>query len=284
MNLSDLKIFRTVMHEGGITKAATVLNRVQSNVTTRIRQLEDDLGVPLFVRENKRLLPTPAAHLLLDYSDKLIQLADQARAAVTSSEPAGLLRLGSMESTAAARLPKKLASFHSQYPQVKLELHTGATGRLVSEVLAGKLECALVGGPVEDDRITTVEVFREELVLVAPAGHPPIKRPADVELRTLLTFEPSCAYRQRLEQWLASGNVVPERVVELSSYHAMMGCVAAGMGIALAPMSLINPLGEKRSLSVHPLPAKVADAPTLFVTRKDHLLPAAQALLCTLLK
>ncbi|HEX5392451.1 MAG TPA: LysR substrate-binding domain-containing protein [Rhodocyclaceae bacterium] len=284
MNLSDLHIFRTVMREGGITKAASVLNRVQSNVTTRVRQLEDDLGVPLFVRENKRLLPTPAAHLLLDYSEKLIQLADQARAAVTSSEPAGLLRLGSMESTAAARLPKKLAAFHAQFPKVQLELRTGATGRLVADVLAGKLECALVGGPLNDDRLDATEVFREELVLVAPAGHPPIKRPSDVEPRTLLAFEASCAYRQRLEQWLASGKVVPERIVELSSYHAMMGCVAAGMGIALAPVSLLNPLGEKRSLSIHHLPAKYADAPTLFVTRRDHRSPAAQALLQNLLK
>ena len=82
MDLSDLHIFRSVVEAGGVTRAAEKLNRVQSNVTTRVRQLESELGVDLFVREGKRLLVSPAGKLLLDYAERLIDLAREAREAV----------------------------------------------------------------------------------------------------------------------------------------------------------------------------------------------------------
>jgi DNA-binding transcriptional LysR family regulator len=82
MELSDLRIFTAVVREGGVTRAAERLHRVQSNVTTRIRQLEDDLGVALFIREGKRLRLAPAGQVLLDYADRLLGLANDARGAV----------------------------------------------------------------------------------------------------------------------------------------------------------------------------------------------------------
>ena len=105
MDLADLHIFRSVVHAGGVTRAAEKLNRVQSNVTTRVRQLETDLGVELFIRDGKRLHLSSAGKLLLDYADRLIDLAQEAREAVHDATPRGLLRLGTGESTAAMRLP-----------------------------------------------------------------------------------------------------------------------------------------------------------------------------------
>lgn len=278
MDLSDLHIFRTVVREGGVTRAAAALHRVQSNVTTRIRQLEDDLGVALFLREGRRLQTTAAGRLLLDYAERLLQLADEARAAVTTGSPCGELRLGSMESTAAARLPVRLAEFHARYPAVRLELRTGPTGRLLAEVAEGRLDCALVGAPVNDGRLVATPVFDEELVLIAAGGHPAISAPADVESLTLLTFEAGCAYRQRLEAWLAAGGVVAERIVELSSYHAMIGCAAAGMGIALVPRSLLATTAAPSAVSVHPLAAGKGRTTTLLVSRRDQRSPAVAAL------
>src|SRR5215470_7605284 len=101
MDLTDLRIFRSVVQAGGITRAAEQLHRVQSNVTTRIRQLEVELGVALFLREGKRLQVTPAGRVLLDYADRLLALADEARRAVQDERPRGQFRLGAMESTAA---------------------------------------------------------------------------------------------------------------------------------------------------------------------------------------
>lgn len=277
MNLDDLTIFRTVVHEGGITRAAAKLHRVQSNITTRVRQLETDLGVDLFIREGRRLTLAPAGRILLDYSERLLALADEARLAVAGGSPQGSLQLGSMESTAAARLPPVLAEYHARYPQVQLELRTGPTAPLVAEVIDGRLDAALVSAPVDDPRLHCLPVFDEELLLIAPASQPAIAGPGDLQVRTLLTFASGCAYRRHLEAWLAQAGVVPERLVELSSYHAMFGCAAAGMGVALAPHSLVE-LMPVESVSLHTLPPKLAHVTTVLVRRRDTHSPAADAL------
>lgn len=279
MDLDDLHIFRTVVHSGGITPAARQLHRVQSNVTTRIRQLEESLGVSLFLREGRRLQLAPAGEVLLGYADRLLALAEEARTAVADGAPRGSLRLGSMESTAATRLPSILARFHAAHPAVKLELQTGPTARMMTAVLEGRLDCALVSGPIDDERLSTHPAFTEELVLVAPLSHPAITRPQDLATRTLLTFEAGCAYRLKLESWLASQGVVAEKVVELSSYHTMLGCTAAGMGIALIPASLLARLPEAEHVSRHALPPAMAQVTTLLIHRHNAASGATSALL-----
>src|SRR6478736_7526567 len=144
MDLSDLRIFTTVVREGGVTRAAEKLNRVQSNITTRVRQLEDDLGVSLFIREGKRMQPSPAGKLLLDYADRLLDLAQEARDAIHDAAPRGLLRLGSIESTAAIRLPAPMHEFHLRYPDVRFELVTAGQKDLTAGVMSGELDAALL--------------------------------------------------------------------------------------------------------------------------------------------
>jgi DNA-binding transcriptional LysR family regulator len=267
MELSDLKIFCAVIQEGGINRAALRLHRVQSNVTTRIQQLESELGVSLFLREKRRLQLSPAGKVLLDYAQRLLDLAQEAREALHDAAPRGLLRLGSMESTAAARLPAPLAEFHRRYPEVTLELRTGASGDLVGRVLAGDLEAALVAEPVADPRLAKASLYEEVLVLVAEAGHGPITTPGDIPRRTLLTFGSGCVYRRRLESWLAADGLLPDRVVELASYHAILGCVVAGMGVALLPRSVLDTFPQQAHLSVHVFPATLQHMQTSLVWR-----------------
>src|SRR5260221_14341883 len=140
MDLTDLHIFRSVVQAGGVTRAAEKLNRVQSNVTTRVRQLEADLGVQLFIREGKKLHLSPEGKLLLDYADRLLDLAQEAREAVHDAKPRGLLRLGTMGSTAAMRLPVPLNDYLRRYPDVTLERRTGNTRELAAPVLGGDLD------------------------------------------------------------------------------------------------------------------------------------------------
>jgi len=122
VDLAALTIFRAVVRENGVTRAAAKLNRVQSNVTTRIKQLEEQLGADLFIRDGRRLVLTPAGETLLPYAERLLALADEARHAVRADRPSGRLRLGTMESVAATRLPGLLARYHQQWPDVALEL------------------------------------------------------------------------------------------------------------------------------------------------------------------
>jgi DNA-binding transcriptional LysR family regulator len=267
MDLSDLLIFSTVVREGGVTRAAERLHRVQSNVTTRIQQLEDDLSVALFIREGKRLHLAPAGRILLGYAERLLVLADEARGAVRDARPRGTFRLGSMESTAAVRLPGLLTEYHRRHPAVVLELRTGNPQVLGSAILAGDLDAALVAEPIADAPFGKMFAFKEELVIVAPADHPPIGKKAGLP-RTIIVFEHGCPHRKRLEDWYASRNEMPERTVELSSYHATLGCVVAGMGISLIPRSVLTTFPERKRLSVHRLTGAVSHADTVLVWRK----------------
>lgn len=275
MDLAALRIFSAVVRTGGVTRAAERLHRVQSNVTTRIRQLERELGVALFIRDGKKLHLSHAGHLLLPYAEQLLALADEAQNAVRDPRPRGLFRLGAMESTAAVRLPGPLAQYHRAYPEVVLELHTGNPQELAAAILAGTLDAALVTEPVPEVPFDRAPAFVEELVIVAAAGQAPINGGAVP--RCMIAFERGCPHRARLEAWYASRGEMPERTIELGSYHAMLGCVAAGMGIALLPRSVLNAFPERKRLSVHPLPRNQCRAVTLLIWRKGGASPNLEA-------
>lgn len=269
MELSDLRIFRTVAEAGGITRAAELLHRVPSNVTTRIQNLEESLGTLLFLREHKRMQLSPAGKTLLEYAQRLLALADEAREAVGTSEPRGVLRLGAMESTAATRLPALLGQLHKRYPELAVELRTGNPRVLSAQVLAGDLDAALVAEPVSDERFEAIPAYVEELVLVGPPGHPRIRSPADLPRGTLLAFEPGCPHRARLEEWCARDHVAPARLIEVGSYHAILGCCVAGMGVALMPRRVLDTYTERARLSVHPLKGDFKSVRTLLISRRD---------------
>jgi DNA-binding transcriptional LysR family regulator len=278
MDLSDLRIFRAVVREGGVTRAAERLHRVQSNVTTRVRQLEQELGVQLFLRQGKRLHVAPAGQILLGYADRLLDLAQEAFDAVQEPQPRGLFRLGAMESTAAVRLPGPLSELHRRYPEVTLELRTGNPQLLASAVLAGELDAAFVAEPIADAPFEKVCVYDEELVVVAAAHHPPIDARKGTP-RTMIAFESGCPHRRRLEEWFARRGAAPERTIELSSYHAMLGCVMVGMGVSLLPRSVLSTFPGRQQLTVYALPPKHAHAQTVLLWRKGARSPKILALL-----
>ena len=277
MDLSDLRIFSAVVREGGVTRAAQRLHRVQSNVTTRIRQLEDDLEVPLFIREGKRLHLAPAGQILLDYADRLLALAEEARSAVQDAEPRGVFRIGSLESTAAVRLPAVLTEFSRRHPGVTLELRTGNPRQLAAAILAGEIDAAFVAGLAADAQFDEIVAFEEEPVIVTRADHPPIGRKGGVP-RTIIVFEHGCPHREILERWYAKRRVMPERTIELGSYHAMLGCVVAGMGAALLPRSVLGTFPESKRLAVHTLPRGENIAHTTLIWRKGAESPKIEAL------
>ncbi|UPJ40720.1 LysR family transcriptional regulator [Bradyrhizobium sp. 40] len=284
MDLSDLRIFVAVVREGGVTRAAERLHRVQSNVTTRIRQLEEDLGVALFIREGKRLHLAPQGQVLFGYANRLLALADEARDALQDAKPRGTFRLGAMESTAAVRLPGLLSEYHRRHPGVVLELRTGNPQVLASAILAGDLDAALVAEPIADEPFEKAPAFEEELVIIAAVDHPPIVKKGSNLPGTIIVFEHGCPHRKRLEDWYARRNEMPERMIELASYHAMLGCVVAGMGVALIPKSVLTTFPDERLLSVHPLGRTENRAWTVLIWRRGAGSANIQALKAILQK
>jgi DNA-binding transcriptional LysR family regulator len=139
----------------------------------------------------------------------------------------------------------------------------------MEQVIAGELDAALVAEPAVDARLATLVAFEEELVVVAVADHPPMTSAKDAARKTMLAFHHGCPHRKRLENWFENSGVVPDRVVELGSYHAILGCVIAGMGVALMPRCVLDTYTERTKLSIHELSAKLRKSRTLLIWRKD---------------
>lgn len=280
-DLDSLEIFRSVAREGGVVRAAARLNRVQSNVTTRVKQLEERLGVALFRRQGRSLVLTAEGQGLLVHAERLLRLADEAESELRAGPARGLFRLGSLESSASSRLPPILSRYHRLHPGVVIELSTGNTGALLERVLDYRIEAAFVSEPFTAPTLGTLPVFDEELVLITARGHPPVLRAADLGRSTLLAFTQGCSYRKRLEDWFGASNMLPERVLEFASYPGIIACVAAGTGCAIAPRSVLRALRASGDVMEHALPDKLRRSRTHLVWSGEPS-PALQRLIALL--
>lgn len=284
MDLASLDIFRAVAAARSVTRASSVLGRAPSNVTTRIQQLEHDLGVSLFARRSRSMHLTREGEIFLAYANRLAMLALEAREALKPTAPAGLFRVGSMESTAASRLPPVLSHFHGRWPAVSLQLSTGATRPLVKAVLGHELDCALIAQPSEtidgetidtgfdSDRLDGEPVFREELLIVLPAGHPAVESAADLKVATLAALEVGCSYRGVAELWIRKAPSVFS-VQQVASYHAMLASVAAGNAIGVMPRSVLDLLPGGKGTGSYSL----GTVDTLLIRRHGETSPAFRA-------
>jgi len=257
IDLDSLHIFRTVAMEGGVIRAAQKLNRVQSNVTTRVKQLEQRLGRSLFRKQGRGLVLSPEGELLLSYAQRLFRLADEAESELRTGRAIGVLRIGSLESTAGSRLAPILSRYHRRHPGVVIELVTGTTGALLQRVAQFELEAAFVSEPFTPSGLSSMKVFEEELVLITGRGIARIRRATDLAGMSMVAFAAGCSYRRRLEDWLGASELLPARVLELASYQAMIACVAAGTGFAAVPRSLLLSLKAAHEVCQHRLPARV---------------------------
>ena len=277
MDLSDLAIFKAVVEEGGIVRAARKLHRVQSSVTSRIQQLEASVGTRLFVRNKQRLHLSSSGKVLLAYADRLLGLAEEARNAVADGPPRGVLKLGALESTTASRLPAVFCTFHQRFPDVRIELTTGTNDALVTAVGDRRLDAAFVAVAPSRPELTYCGVFNERLVLITSLAHAPVKRAADIAGDSVIAFPRGCAYRRVLERWVGDKDLASLRVLELSSYHAIVACVASGTGVAIVPQSVLATVQSSR-VAIYPLPKVLSEVVTPLIWRLGESAPPVNAL------
>lgn len=273
LNPQLLQYFLAVSRTGSLTAAAQQLHCVPSNVSARLRQLESQLDVPLFQRTRRQLALTSAGERLLPYATQLEQLCQQAWSSVQEDLWSGALRLGAMETCAAMRLPEILASFHQRAPRVSLTLLTGHSSWLIDEVLAGRLDAALIGGPYSHPLLSTETLWHEQLQLALPAG-------ATVDMLqakplVLLGFPAGCHYKDRLDRWAAQQGIEVRSRQSYGSLEAILGGIAAGMGAGLLPRSLLQHHPRASLVSWHPIDPELAHTPTVLIRRHDALMHAA---------
>lgn len=277
-DLDDLHIFCTVARSGGIHAGAALLNRVPSNITARIKQLEQSTGWSLFRKQGRGIVLTDAGRSLLSKAESLLQQADLLDAEIKHQVPPARLRLGALESAAATRLPPVLARLHQAAPQLQIELRTGHTAAMLTALDEGAVDAVFVSEPFSYPAGQQLGVFNEELILISPLSLEQIDDPLRLAALSAIAFPVGCAYRQRLEQWYAGLASRPPQILELASYHAIIACVAAGSGVAMVPASVLDLTGMAQSVRRHQLAPQLAHNTTHLVWR-DEPDPALQALI-----
>lgn len=270
MDLRVLQIFKAVVDEGGVARAAERLHCVQSNVSIRIRQLEDMLGTPLFERAGKRLTVTPRGIVLHGYAVRLLQLAEEARQMVKGSgEPCAELRFGACASTAMLQLPHVLTEFRRTHPAIQLHVNVATTGRMVQDVLGRHLDIGVVVDPISHPDLQQVEIYEDRLFLLTAPSHPSIRSAKDLHSTAIIVFREGCSYRNRMLGWLSEAGVPVSRMLEFDTIEAILGCVAAGLGATIMPGALVEKLDFTDEIQCHPLPDKYSRAKMVMIWRAD---------------
>ncbi|MEQ1134766.1 LysR family transcriptional regulator [Acinetobacter seifertii] len=240
MDITQLKMFQTVVECGTMAKASMQLHCVPSNITTRIKQLEEELGAPLFYREGKSLNLTPSGEIFLNYCHKILALCDEAKRSIhPDAPPSGPLKIGAIESSATTRLPSLLAKYHQRYPEVSIQIITGTWKQLLVDISQHKLDGAIVAGNIEFPMLNKLGIYQEEIILIAPESFGEIRCQEDLIGKEIFMWTEGCPYRAALEEWLKLKNIsLP--ITSITSYATIIGCVSAGSGVSLVPKSLFE--------------------------------------------
>lgn len=272
MDIHDLKIFATAARLGSITKAAKALFTVQSNVTARIRMLEEELGVRLFHRNHNGITLAPKGLELLPYAQRTLALVEEAREAVSDKkEVNGILRIGSLHSTASVRLPRLLKDYIVRYNKVDLAVETGTAAELTEKVLDHRIDGAFVGGPIQHHELKSIPAFVEELVIATPIHYRSVEQYlAAGPIPKVLVFKAGCCYRQVMERYFSRAGIELLNEMEFGTLDGIVGCVGAGLGITMLPRLVFAQSALRKQIRIHKLPQNVGRVETLFITRRDH--------------
>jgi len=241
-----------------------------------VRALELELGVLLFQRHARGVKITPAGRRMLPFSARISRLLSDAKvAARDDGVPSGVLEIGTLETTATLRLPSVLASFTKAYPKVRPVVVTGTTYSLIEDVVECRLEGAFVVGPVDHPDLQQENVFREELVLVTPRSIRGIEDLSSLKELKTIVFRVGCLFRVRLDNLLNKAGILVAQPLEFGSIEAILGCVAAGVGITLLPKGIVIAACQDGQVAVHKLDSEFAEVQIVFIRRTDAYVSSA---------
>lgn len=262
MQFQQLQYFVAVAETRHFTRAADLVHVAQPSLSQQIKSLERELGADLFLRARGNITLTDAGEALLPLARRILADADTARHEVQELAQlrSGRVRLGATPSLCTGLLPDVLRAFHDRYPGIRLLIEEGGSHDLVRELARGALDLALVVLPLPtpSPALTTVELLREDLVVVsspdAPApggGGRRTVRVADLEGERLVMFRHGYDLRELTVAACRAEGFEPDFAVEGGEMDAVLGFVRAGLGVAVVPRMVATRSG--RGLRVTPL-------------------------------
>ncbi|MGQ6151177.1 LysR family transcriptional regulator, partial [Serratia sp. IR-2025] len=280
MKLSQLKFFCTVVEHKTIAAAARELHCVPSNVTLRLRELEESLGGELFFRDKNRLYVNPKGRLFYQQARDIVAQAERSKQLFAGEHQHGLLNLGALDFSLVSHLPARIARLRRLQPHLHINVLSRDSLVLERMLIDSDLDLAITDGPIEHPLLASQKAFDERLVLLMPAdaGEPDAATLAPLEF---YTFSRECSFRLKVDHWLASRGLKPRMTLEMESYAAMAACVQAGCGVACVPGSLLPLILPAPGLKVVEMGEEgVSDL--YFVWRRHQLSDELQTILAIL--
>lgn len=229
MDLQQLRYFLAVAETGNLTRAARKLHTVQSNVTTKIKKLEHELGHALFERSKKGMALTERGDLLLDHAKQILQIqVDIYKLMSSDIVPSGMLSVACLDTFIRLFLSKTIPKFVQLYPGVELALQTGFNSELFAMLEDGSADLIGVVGGQRFAAYETVFTRKEKLVLLSSDK--------DTSDQPLLILGDDCFFGQTLCEYFAHRRTT----LKIASIESIIASVAAGIGITLLPQSLLQ--------------------------------------------
>jgi DNA-binding transcriptional LysR family regulator len=254
MEIRHLRTFLTVAALLSFNKAAERLNYAQSSISAQIQALEEELGVQLFDRMGRYILLTEAGEKLIEYAEKIIDLADETRAEIGGEkEPRGSLVIRIPQSLGAYRLAPAFKEFHERFPTVGLHLTSCAHESVRKDLQKGGIDLAFLLTEFTYSADVEIEALGfESIVLVASPKHRLTKkklvRTRDLQGETVLLSKVDCSYSRQFERMMQDQGVVPASTPIFHSVETLKHCAVQGMGITILPeMAIIDEI-EKGAL------------------------------------
>ncbi len=241
MELRQLKTFQTVATLRSFNQAAEALNYAQSTVSEQIKVLENDLGVRLFDRQGKRIALTEAGELLLQYTQKILDIEQEIRSELTlQDEPHGTLSIRIPETVSIYYLPSVLCKFREQFPKVRFDLNSCTYYGLPQELESGITNLAfLIADSFHAANLAAETLLKLPLVVVAHPDNPLASKSnvtvPDIKNEPILLPRGDCSYRMQFEKTLMKEKVEPKIILNVNSITAIKSYVVAGMGITVIP-------------------------------------------------
>jgi LysR family transcriptional regulator, low CO2-responsive transcriptional regulator len=239
VTLRQLRTFKTVADLNSFSLAAQRLKLSQPSVSYQVKELEETLGLPLLDRLGKRVQLTEGGTLLYGYARQMLDVLDDATVAIEEMRgiKRGNLRVGASTTVGIYLLPAALGAFKKLHPGLVISLEIGTRARVQEQVLRNELDLAVVGPASKDPELSIIPFISDELVVVAPAGHPFATRRGltlkDLAGQPFVMREAASGSRWSLEKAARKAGAKLQVAMELGSNGAIKHAVESGLGLAV---------------------------------------------------
>lgn len=287
MELRLLRTFKAVAESGSFTQAASRIHLTQAAVSVHVRQLEEEVGAPLFLRVNKKLYLTEAGRALLGHAETIIRAHDDAKAdlAAIGGPSRGRLRLGVASTAIAANpLPEILSEIKRKYALLDLSVVGGTSEMIIEQILAGSIDVGLVSLPVEASDVLT-ETLRSDRLVAAMSPQHKLARARvitgeDLAAQQLILGEKGGNTRRLIDLFFEKNKLEPKIVMELQRTEAIIKMVELGFGVTILPRGSVHTQVARGTL--HAVPVRDLDVKWEFgvaYLKSEYLPPALESFL-----